>query len=66
MVKRLRFLAAWLPMSRGLHNIHNDWHAWNIGWNPGTRQSLNSRRSAKQATGLSSDHRFRLSLWGRA
>lgn len=32
MVKRLRFLAAWLAMRRGLRDIQNDWHAWDIGW----------------------------------
>lgn len=65
MVKRLRFLAAWLTMGRGLHSIHSDWHAWDIGWNAGRRQALISSPSAKQATGLLSNHRFRLSLWGR-
>lgn len=36
MTKQLKFLAAWLPMRRGLDNIHSDWRAWNIGWNAGS------------------------------
>lgn len=66
MVTRLRFLAAWLPMRRGLHNIHSDWHAWDIGWNAGKCPSQETVSSAKPAIGLLSNHRFRLSLWGRA
>ena len=40
MVKRLRFLAAWLPMRRGLRNIQSDWRAWDFSWNAGLRRRL--------------------------
>lgn len=40
MIKRLRFLEAWLPMCRGLRNIHGDWRAWDIGWRAATSQRL--------------------------
>ena len=39
MVKRLRFLPAWLPMRRGLQNIQCDWRAWDIGWNANMSQN---------------------------
>lgn len=65
MVSRLRFLAAWLPMRRALHDIQSDWHAWDIGWNNGRRQSLDGASTGKPAIGILSIDRFLLSLWGR-
>jgi hypothetical protein len=62
MVRRLRFLAAWLLMRRGLNNIQSDWHAWDIGWTAGRCQSLKSGSAEKQALVPLPSHRFLLTL----